>query len=255
MPKYGGFRLSRENLEQLLPKLAQGGVPMRFNHDAHRPMDPQNVEAGIEALDDGEFALWVEFDVDEVVWREYEREVESVGAPGGFSIATTETFAARGTPPFGVKIFVEYGCFDEQSIGEAAASALPPEMPFELAWLYEFSAAESVRAVIELADATLLSIPGNILASYLYDFMKFLRGGFAAKSRTPSFELQVKRTPTELDTTVRIVTMSDEGLSNAMRELPEILRAEGAAASWSDTDGRWKEVAMPNQGSALPEHE
>jgi hypothetical protein len=62
---------------------------MHFQHDISRPVEISNVVTGTERLEDGYLAAWSEFDVDEEVWDQFEREVEATGAPGGMSVSMT----------------------------------------------------------------------------------------------------------------------------------------------------------------------
>jgi hypothetical protein len=242
VPKYGGFRLTSQQLEQMGTVVATGGLPMRVNHDLERPLDPQNLDVHVEKLDDGEFGLVAEFDVDQEAWAEFDRERLLAGAPGGFSFTIMKPFATRGTEPFGARVYVEYGFYDEQAVAAAAGRFLPDDLPVQLNWLYQFSAADNVRAIIDFTQNTLAGIPGNLLSSYLYDFINWMRVGFVAQSRQPVFEFHVTRTPSTLNTAVKITANSDDGLRQAMRELPDILRAEGEAAAWSEADGRWRRL-------------
>jgi hypothetical protein len=66
---------------------------MRLFHDAREPLHVENVETEIRQRSDGDFELWVEFDVEEEGWARYEAERDARGGPGGLSFTITELIA------------------------------------------------------------------------------------------------------------------------------------------------------------------
>ena len=93
IPAYGGFRLPREKLEELARALRSQSVPMRLFHDAREPAYVENVDPEIRERPDGEYELWVEFDVEEEGWAKYEAERDAQGGRGGLSFTLTENRA------------------------------------------------------------------------------------------------------------------------------------------------------------------
>lgn len=242
IPAYGGIRLADEAAHQMADALATGQVPMNFGHDMARPVRPANVEAGTERLEDGELAVWVEFDVDAETWDAWERQREAVGAPGGFSFTTNETFAARGGPPYDFQITADAAHFDDDFILRAAAETLPPENSVELGHLFQFSWVPDPKVVIGVATTILSGVPGNLLASYLYDLAKRFRDRMEGRKRGPIFEIRVERTPTSQNTIVKIDTAHTADLEAALMQVPDILRAEATSAFWNDLHNRYDDA-------------
>jgi hypothetical protein len=222
--------------------LATGQVPMIFGHDMARPVRPANVQAGTERLEDGELAVWVEFDVDAETWDAWEREREAIGAPGGFSFATGETFATRGNAPYDFQITADAAHFDDDFILRAAAETLPPENSVELGRLFQFSWVPDPKVIIGVAATVLSGIPGDLLASYLYDVVKRFRGRIGGGRRGPIFEIRVERTPRSRNTTIKIDASQTADLEAALRQVPAILRAEATSAFWDGVNSRYSEV-------------
>ena len=83
IPAYGGFRLEPDDLESLAQSLRSQSVPMRLFHDAREPLYVENVDAEIRQRPDGEYQLWVEFDVEEEGWARYEAERGGSWCPQG----------------------------------------------------------------------------------------------------------------------------------------------------------------------------
>ncbi len=243
LPAYGGIRLAESAVRQMADQLAGGGVPMRYNHDPVRPLACTNIVAGVEKMEDGEFAAWVEFDVDEDEWQLYDQERQKAGAPGGFSYSTVVRFASRGRPPYDLEIAADASYFNDMFLVSATAESFPDELTLELARLYQFSWAPDPKVLIDLAQATLMAIPANLLSSCLYDFARKCKSKLAAGSGSPIFEVRVHRTPRSKTTTIKITATDDHGLRQAMEGVPEILRAEGQTAYWDDTDHQWQQIA------------
>ncbi len=222
--------------------IASGGLPMRFQHDLARPIAPMNVTAGMEQMDDGELAVWTEFDIDEEVWGRFEAERLEAGAPGGFSFSTTETFATRGKPPYDLAIAADASYFPAPAT-LATAETLPPGLSVELAELFQFSWVPEPKVLIEIGMALLMSTPSDLLGLLLSDVANRLKAQLKEDAPAPTFELRVSRTPKTRTTQVKITAQSDEGLHQAMQQVPDILRAEGQAAFWDDQARHWQQVA------------
>jgi hypothetical protein len=201
-----------------------------------------NVRAGTERLEDGELAVWVEFDVDAETWDAWDREREAIGAPGGFSFATGDTFATRGKAPYDFQITADAAHFDDDFIVRAAAETLPPENSVELGRLFQFSWVPDPKVIIGVAASVLSEIPGDLLASYLYDLVKRFRGRIGGGKRGPIFEIRVERTPRSRNTTIKIDTGQTADLEAALRQIPEILRAEAISAFWDGANSRYSEI-------------
>ncbi|MGW4156303.1 hypothetical protein ACWEDF_24435 [Micromonospora chersina] len=242
IPAYGGVQLAESVLHEMAETIASGGLPMRFQHDLARPIAPMNVTAGVEQMEDGELAVWTEFDIDEEVWGRFEAERLEAGAPGGFSFTATTTFATRGEPPYDLVIAADASHFPAPAT-IATAETLPPGLSVELAELFQFSWVPEPKVLIEIGMALLMSTPSDLLGLMLTEVANRLKAQLKEDSPAPTFEVQVKRKPRSKTTKVKITAMSDEGLQQAMQQVPAILRAEGQAAYWDDQARGWQEVA------------
>lgn len=248
IPAYGGIQLHEDAVRQIAEAMANGRVPMRFNHDLTRPLSAVTVAAGVEPTEDGHLSAWVEFDVDEREWDQYEKETQAAGAPGGMSFSTVEPFASRGNSPYGLTISADASYFHDDLIVAAAEEVLPGEWSVELARLYQFSWIPEPRVVFNLAVFILMSVPGNLLSSYLYDLANRFRARIAGQPKQPTFEFRVIRTPRSHTTEVKLTVADEDELRRAMREVPEILRAEGQVAYWDGTEGQWHQIPPENGG-------
>jgi hypothetical protein len=56
IPAYGGIRLGEEVMHDLATAVADGSMPMHFNHDISRPVHVSNVVTGVERRPHGEHA-------------------------------------------------------------------------------------------------------------------------------------------------------------------------------------------------------
>lgn len=245
LPAYGGIRLSEQAIHQMAEALADGQTRMTFQHDMARPVNPTNVEAGVETMEDGELAAWVEFDVDQEKWEVYEREKQAAGAPGGFSYATTQIFATRGDSPYDITISADAAHFDWQSLTQAAHESLPEDMSVELRELFQFSWAPDPKVMIEIGMALLTNTPTDLIEIYLIQLTEWLRGHLARsnESAVPTFELRVHRTPGTKTTEMKITSADGDSLAKAMQAVPEILRAEGESVTWDADANEWRKIS------------
>ncbi|RKE09690.1 hypothetical protein [Catellatospora citrea] len=246
LPAYGGIRLTEQALRQFAEALASGSVPMRHNHDLARPSAAVIVAAGIEALDDGELAAWVEFDVPASEWEQRDSELLALGVPGGFSFTTGATFATHGNAPFDLEVCADAASFDEQSIMESVAASLHPNYSVQLGQLYQFSWAPDPKVVIEIAMAALMSSPVDLLTLMFTEltsrFLTSFQGKADKGNEHLTFEFSVRRTPKSKTTEIKIQSKDAQELAMLMREVPRILQAEGRTAHWSNSEQRWLDV-------------
>lgn len=172
LPAYGGIRLAESAIRQLADQLATGSVRTTFQHDSVRPVNCINVTAGIEKTEDGEFAAWIECDVDEDQWQLYDKECQAAGTPGGWSFSTVEPFASRGQQPYDMEIAADASYFSDDLLLTAAGESFPGELTITLGRLYQFSWIPDPKILVGIAQAALTSIPANLLSSYLYDLAR-----------------------------------------------------------------------------------
>jgi hypothetical protein len=242
IPAYGGFQLDESHLHQIAEAMGNGSVSMQYNHDLTRPSSAVIITTGVESTEDGHLAAWVEFDVDEDEWELFEQEKQAVGATGGMSFSSTETFATRGESPYDIEIAADASYFGDDLIVSAAEETLPGELSIELARLYQFSWTPDPKVLVDIAAQILMSMPGNLLSAYLYDFANRLRTKLAGQPQQPIFELRVRRTPVRQSTKIKLVATDSDELRQAMREIPEILRMEGQTSYWDSSANRWRQI-------------
>lgn len=97
---YGGIRLAESALNQMAQQLKSGLVPMVFNHDYSKPLTALVLDAGVENLEDGEQAVWAEFDLPDDQWQEVEATFKNAGVPGGMSFSTSEPVGSQSSAAF-----------------------------------------------------------------------------------------------------------------------------------------------------------
>jgi hypothetical protein len=172
--KYNGVRLSVEALRGMAAALNTGAVPAVFDHSPLEAFEVRNVEAHIVRLDDGEHVLEATFDVDEAVWRSVEDRFATANVPGGFSFTAGEVqeATARGEVPV-VALSLDAGAFSDTDRVEAW-KALSRSMPTQVSRLYQFSAPDVARIIIEIWPAVALGVGINLASAVLYDALKGL---------------------------------------------------------------------------------
>lgn len=224
IPAYGGLQLPREVLDQVADALVSGAMPMHFGHDISRPVPVSDVEAGVEQLEDGEFATWAEFNVDEDLWAAYGAEVAAVGAPGGMSISFTGPMAGRSRASESALVVAADGHhFDEEEIDSAVAilRLLGADAGGEV--LYQFSFEPIAKVVIDVVWPVVASLGPNIVASAIYDAARsFFRPGRQGLVFNVSFK--ETRSGTR-KVKVHIEAANEAELRVAIEGLPKVLES------------------------------
>ena len=127
VPAYGGIRLSRGILQALADKTNRGELPMTWNHDARRPVQVENVTAGVRRREDGEYETWVTYDVGEEEWALFRAECDALSAPGGFSFTMGTPVDIEGASeddrPVLVKIAADAHHFRADDLRKAATQS------------------------------------------------------------------------------------------------------------------------------------
>src|SRR4051812_36268713 len=182
LDKYGGFQLTRDQLESLLQSVQGQAIPMVMNHDSLQGVKASNVEAHIVELDQ-EDALVIEFDVPADRWDEIQSVWAQAGAPGGFSYTTTATQEIFGEGPPLIVIAADADAFTDEersAAGKAAASLGPVEVQY----IFEFAAElEAARIILEIASQFCVGIAGSLAATTIKDAVDKLFGGNKRQSR------------------------------------------------------------------------
>lgn len=245
---YGGTELPREALEQVARAVAGGSVPMHFEHDISRPVPAAVVASGVEELEDGHFAAWVEFDVDAELWEAYGGQVAAAGAPGGMSISFTSPMAGRslaGDAPLVVAADRHHFADDEIDEAVTLLSRLGVETRGEL--LYQFSFEPVAKILVEVVWPTVMALGPDVVASAIYDAMRsFFRPGRGAIT----FNVVFRETPRGKRTLkIHIEATSEAEFASAVNGLPHILRA-GGAGTFASTGGKPLGQVAPTPGTS-----
>ncbi len=237
IPAYGGFRLELENLESLAQSLRSQSVPMRSFHDAREPLYVENVDAEIRQRPDGEYQLWVEFDVEEEGWARYEADREARGAPGGLSFTITATIGQLTSEPIpglaSIEIAADAHHFSDDEI-LATADEFANAGNVKASRLYQFSAVPAALVLIQFVFQELAQIPPGIISAWLYDaWQHFRRPGQPDPALTMEFIEGPRKTtasiPASIDPTIAV---------RAIEAIESIANQPGTYECMPD--GRWR---------------
>lgn len=189
---YGGFRLRRQQLEEMARSLNSQSVPMRMFHDARKPLRVENVDASVQQRPDGEYILRVDFDLDEDDWTRFEAEWRDRGGPGGMSFTLTEPFAEHRSAGdlTGISVVVAADAHhftDDQILG--AANEFVGADAIEAQRLYQFSAIPAAIALVQFFVQEGAQIPPGVISAWLYDALRHFRRGVQP---SPGITLEMK---------------------------------------------------------------
>jgi hypothetical protein len=250
IPAYGGIQLPKEALDQVAEAIASGALPMHFGHDTSRPVSVSEVESGVEQLEDGEFAVWAEFNVDEDVWAAYGAEVAAPGAPGGMSISFTGPTAGRSLASESALVVAADGHhFDEEEIDAAVAilRQLGTDAGGEV--LYQFSFEPIAKVIIDVAWPVVAPLGPNIVASAIYDAARsFLRPGRQGLVFNVSFK-ETRRGTRKVK--VHIEASNEAELRAAIDGLPKVLES-GTRGTFVSRGGATGTACVGDAGSGRP---
>ncbi|MFL6163850.1 MAG: hypothetical protein ACJ74U_16725 [Jatrophihabitantaceae bacterium] len=241
--KYGGWALADSALIQIVDALNSGKLPMNGNHDLTKPIRTRDLEAKLVTLDDGERAVRLTGMVVQADW-------EAVGPVGGMSFSTRESIGrAIGLNPDGdeLTLLADAGWFDDQSIGDASViiSALAPVAG---ARLYQFSAVDDARVILEMGFSFVASCGPGLATSAVWDGIKYLLA-----HRKMSDDGVITSTRIELVTDLNagtvtgiIDTSNPDAVSQALATYSEAVAATVGSIAlgkqvivWKEPDQRW----------------
>lgn len=147
--KYDGrFRLTRDDLEDMVAKYEAGVVQMNYGHDPSKPGRTEVLSAHIEPTDDGEWRLVVNFSVDEESWNAFVIDAEARGVTNpGMSYSRTVPFCQTGEGDAVVLVAGDAAAYSQSDI-LAAARSLPSDLPVVAAEYVEFGLIDEVVNVL-----------------------------------------------------------------------------------------------------------
>jgi hypothetical protein len=139
--------------------------------------------------------------------------------------------------------------FDDELIAAAAERLGQVGGPVSPQRLYQFSFDPLVKVVVELAEATAIGLPGNLLANYLYDSLRF----FISRGRPTIFNVTVRTTKRRRRVRVHLAAADDAALEGALTALPEVLRSAAGTVAYDAAAGGYVPVAI--EDAPVPDEE
>lgn len=240
MEAYGGLQLSEEMIRELAAATGRGEVPMNIGHDLRRPLHISNVTGGTSRSGDGYLQAWVQFDVDEEPWEEYQQELRAAGVPGfgGMSITFMHPLDGEEMPNGPVLVAADAHHYTDAEIRAAAAILCSLDPSAAGQQMYQLAAIPQLRVVFDMVLEFVMGIGPNIAASAIYDAAKSLfRPG-----RTNTFDLSFKESKNgtrSLKVSIKVGT--EEELHEALGRLPQVLES-GARGTFMHRDSGYVRV-------------
>ncbi|MFK5636145.1 hypothetical protein [Ornithinimicrobium sp. LYQ103] len=213
---------------------------MNIGHDSSRPLNISNVTGGTSRSDDGYLQAWVEFDVDEEPWEQYQQELRAAGVPGfgGMSITFMQPLDGEEMPNGLVLVSGDAHHYTDAEIRAAAVilRSLDPSAAGQQ--MYQLAAIPELRVVFEMALEFVMGIGPSLTAAALYDAAKSLfRPG-----RINTFDLSFKESKNgtrSLKVSIKVGT--EEELHAALDRLPKVLES-GARGTFTNRDSGYVRV-------------
>lgn len=217
--KYGGIRLSEGALQQIADALNTGQVPMLGQHDWLRPIRTQRLRAQLVTLLDGERAV-------RLTGLVHSQDREAVGDVSGMSFSTQLSIGrAVGLNPEAepVKLSADAASFDDSVIA-TACSLMSAQAPAEGYRLYQFSALDDLRIILEMGLNLVVALGPELATSAIWDGIKLMLGSVRDKRH------DLAPIPT---TRLELVTPLPTGEVIAVIDTPDIEIAREALAAYS----------------------
>jgi hypothetical protein len=233
IPAYG-VAVAPEILEEAIPLLRDGTLPMLASNDDRHVLRPRIAVVEMRTTTTGSLGIWVEFDIDEEEWGRY-------GDSKAFSAAFLQpqiTPLSTDAKPT-LSIGADAANFDDAT-REAAAAELSPYFAVQANRLYQFTEIPPAKLIIEFALLTLQALPANLIASVLFDSFKahFLRPRHAPET---VFSFRIRDGSRIIRAYLR--TSNEDVLHAALATFQGLVLPEPRAEEFEyDTDGReWHE--------------
>lgn len=198
--------------------LLAGRIPVMFNHDYSRPLSAAVLDAGVETLDDGERAVWVEFEIPDNEWAQVEESFKLAGVAGGMSFSAAEHTGSENSSAI-LTVAADAHHFTDDEI--VAAVAEVPEGTANTERLFQFALIPEAAIVVHFALNTQAQVPANLLAEMIIAPVRRLW----RRDRPGQITIRATRDGQWAETVVSIQPTSQRDLDTAMRELPAALHA------------------------------
>jgi hypothetical protein len=212
---------------------------MRLFHDAREPLHVENVETEIRQRSDGDFELWVEFDVEEEGWARYEAERDARGGPGGLSFTITELIAEFTSEvvaqPIKITVAADAHHFSDDEILSVAGDFAGATI-ITANRLYQFSAIPDALVLIQFMSQELTQIPPGFISAWLYDAWQHLR---RPSQPNPALTLESIEGPEGRKTTASIPTGTDNAVALRAIEAFESIANQPGTYECAP-DGSWR---------------
>lgn len=167
--KYGGVRLSDDVLNDIVAALNSGQMPMICQHDWTQPVRVKDVEANLVGLDDGERGV-------RLLCLVHPDDRDLVAQFHGMSFSASEPIGrADGPhpdlPP--LNLSADAGWFDDDTIANAS-SIMSALAPVDGSRLFQFSAFDDARIILELGYNFVISAGPGLATNAIWDGIKYL---------------------------------------------------------------------------------
>jgi hypothetical protein len=232
--------LPPEYIYSMVEAIRSGRLPLTFKHDARYQANLKLLLAEVRETDDGHLGMWVEFEAEEEEWEQH-------GFLSGFSVTVVGNIFEpdpTDTKPM-LKIFADAGHFEDADY-VSAVEHLQEHFAVGGGRIYQFSELPPVRVIIELVYNTLQSIPGNILASALYDGLKWLLRPKRVQREEPVpdtvFEFRIKNGNQSID--AQLKTSNDELLKEALTTFQSIAlsNSQSSILEFDKKSHKWEKL-------------
>ncbi len=237
---YGGIRLSDTVLEQLAAELQLGNIPFQKHHDSLQRFSSKCLRAEVVDLGSGVRAVEADFEIEAQTLEDIQEEWKAAGVPGGISCSFSE--ALYPTQDAILKLAADAHYFEDSDIIEAAEimSSLGTISPTRL---YQFAALPPPHIVIDLT-AALLCIPASVIATAVYDGLKYLLLKIRNHHKESETETQIdlftrRKADGSFEQNLHICTSDAEVLKHAIDRLSEAIETEHTLLAWNEQSMDW----------------
>jgi hypothetical protein len=233
--KYGGFQLRREQLEVLQGRINAGQVPMVNNHSALQTLDATYIGSDVVETEDGEYALQVNFAIEEAAWKSIESEWHAAGVSGGFSVTVSGVQEKLSGPSEQPMILSADAAAYSDEARAKAGRLLSQAGAVEVRRLYQFGSVELARIALELLPSFLIGISSGLITHLIIDAV----GGLVAEAPEPSvIEVRLQNHDSSYKTAV-IITDDPEVVRAAIESLDTAASGDARVQEFDSEKRLW----------------
>ena len=166
IPKYFDKVLTREQLRSLAELHNSGAYTLNSDHDIDKTWGARVVAARFVPDQDGIDLVLVDIEVEETEWNERAEQALSRGGYFGLSCVLTESIADFGSGDTALSVFADPYYYQDAVI-TGAAEDLSVIGKVVANRYFQFAVSGPMKVVFDVAWATLIATPPNILAAFL----------------------------------------------------------------------------------------